>query len=484
MAEMSRIDDHMSRIGFGTSGVRGLVADLVPEVVAAYTRAFAGRLTNNTLAVPPATVLVGHDLRPSSPGIAATVVAVLREHGFTVSYAGALPTPALAFHALQNGWPAVVITGSHIPFDRNGIKFYRPDGEILKSDEADIVARLSDVSRTTPQTAPLPEPDSTVREAYLKRYLDFFPENMLAGRRIGVYEHSSVARDLLHELFRAFGAETLSIGRSDSFVAVDTEAVSAADQQAAFGWAMEQGFDALVSTDGDGDRPLLADETGRYFRGDALCILAARQLGAASVVTPVSTSTALELSGWFARVERTRIGSPYVIDAMNGLAGDAATHPVVGFEANGGFLLGTPITGANGTLAPLATRDSVLPVLAAMHMTCKAGKQLSSLREALPPRYTASDRLQEIDRPVAEEFLRRLAAEEAARNWLTGLGLKLGKLDLTDGVRMTTTDGDVVHLRLSGNAPEMRCYAETADPQASAALAARALEHVAERDLG
>ena len=131
----------MSRIGFGTSGVRGLVADLVPGVVAAYTRAFAGWLADTALAAEPATVLVGHDLRPSSPDIAAGVVAALHECGFAVSYAGALPTPALAFHALRNGWPAVVVTGSHIPFDRNGIKFYRPDGEILKEDEADIVAR-------------------------------------------------------------------------------------------------------------------------------------------------------------------------------------------------------------------------------------------------------------------------------------------------------------------------------------------------------
>ncbi|MCB0968660.1 MAG: hypothetical protein KDB37_17645, partial [Ilumatobacter sp.] len=274
MDETARIDHHMSRIGFGTSGVRGLVSDLVPEVVGAYSRAFAGWLTANGLAAPGATVLVGHDLRPSSPEIAAAVIAALRECGFAVSYAGVLPTPALAFHALRSGWPAVVITGSHIPFDRNGIKFYRPDGEILKEDEADIVARLAGVSRAAPPADPLPEPDGAARAAYLRRYLDFFPAGMLAGRRIGVYEHSSVARDLLHELFAALGAETVSIGRSDSFVAVDTEAVSAADQQQAFDWAKQHGFNALVSTDGDGDRPLLADETGRYFRGDALCILA------------------------------------------------------------------------------------------------------------------------------------------------------------------------------------------------------------------
>ncbi len=475
MDDNARIGDHMSRIGFGTSGVRGLVADLVPEVVAAYARAFAGWLTQEGLAAPGDTVLVGHDLRPSSPAIAASVIAVLHESGFTVCHAGALPTPALAFHALSHGWPAVVVTGSHIPFDRNGIKFYRPDGEILKDDEAAIVARLATVTRTAPVPADLPAIDEAVRDAYLRRYLDAIPAGMLTGRRIGIYEHSSVARDLLHELFRAFGAETLSIGRSDSFVAVDTEAVGVADQEMARGWANEPGFDTLVSTDGDGDRPLLADETGQYFRGDALCILAARRLGAASVVTPVSTSTALELSGWFSRVERTRIGSPYVIDAMNVLAADDSTHPVVGFEANGGFLVGTALSG----LAPLATRDSVLPLLAVMQSAFEAGKPLSALHGDLPARFTASDRLQDIDRAAADRFLDGLAGEDAASAWLSGMGLVLSKLNLTDGVRMTLDSGDIVHLRMSGNAPEMRCYAETADPQASSALAARALADVA-----
>ncbi|MCC0030390.1 MAG: hypothetical protein H6891_09200 [Brucellaceae bacterium] len=78
----------------------------------------------------------------------------------------------------------------------------------------------------------------------------------------------------------------------------------------------------------------------------------------------------------------------------------------------------------------------------------------------------------------------RLSDEQAARTWLSGIGLTWRTEPHRWRAQLTTATGDIVHLRLSGNAPEMRCYAETADAQASAALAARALEHVATYDLG
>ncbi|MDO6806419.1 hypothetical protein Q4595_28435, partial [Wenyingzhuangia sp. 1_MG-2023] len=70
--------------------------------------------------------------------------------GVEVDYYGVLPTPALALQAMQDGVPAIVITGSHIPFDRNGIKFYRPDGEITKVDEQAILQAEVEVSSVLP----------------------------------------------------------------------------------------------------------------------------------------------------------------------------------------------------------------------------------------------------------------------------------------------------------------------------------------------
>jgi len=259
-----------SSIRFGTSGARGLVSDMTDEVCVAYMLAFLQSIA------PPlhSRVALGMDLRPSSPGIAAICAAAIRHAGFEVDFCGILPTPALAYYAQEENIPAVMITGSHIPFDRNGIKFYRPSGEITKQDEVGIIQahaimpdRIGDVA--------LPDINRTAYQGYVERYLQFFPPQQLLGLRLGLYEHSSVARELLCEILQALGAEVVSIGRTDEFVPIDTEAVSEHDARQAQQWALEYDLDAILSTDGDADRPLLGDECGHWLRGDVVGILCA-----------------------------------------------------------------------------------------------------------------------------------------------------------------------------------------------------------------
>lgn len=131
-----------SGVAFGTSGARGLVSQMTGEVCAAYTLAFIQGLS---LAGRGQKIALGMDLRPSSPDIAQACVAGIRQAGCEVDFCGVLPTPALALYALVNGLPAIMVTGSHIPFDRNGIKFYRADGEISKADEAAMTGATVDV---------------------------------------------------------------------------------------------------------------------------------------------------------------------------------------------------------------------------------------------------------------------------------------------------------------------------------------------------
>ena len=121
---------------FGTSGLRGLVAELTDDLVARYTRAFLKHLGAGDR------LLIGRDLRTSSPRIATACATAAAAEGFAVTDCGALPTPALALEAMRLGVPAVMVTGSHIPADRNGLKFYRPDGEIEKADEAGMLTLL------------------------------------------------------------------------------------------------------------------------------------------------------------------------------------------------------------------------------------------------------------------------------------------------------------------------------------------------------
>jgi phosphomannomutase len=464
----SKFSNLVARSGvvFGTSGARGLVADMTDELCYAYASAFL-----QTVASGATQLVLGHDLRPSSPRMAAACAAAAQAHGAQVIYAGALPTPALAFYAAQLGVPALVITGSHIPFDRNGIKFYRADGEISKTDEqAMLGATLTLPDTITP--ASLPAPDARVAQAYVRRYTDFLGVNALAGLRVAVYEHSSVGRDIIGQILRALGAQVLSLGRTDVFVPIDTEAVRPEDIAQAKWWAAEHGFDAIASTDGDADRPLLGDERGHWLRGDVVGMLCAQFLQAQAVVTPVSSNTALEKSGAFAQVIRTRIGSPYVIAGME--AALASAQPgavVVGYEANGGFLLASPVQRLGRNLQALPTRDAVLPMLALLSLARERGCKLSDLSADLPQRFTASDRLQAFATDKSRSLIQNLLTDtqRMAQMLAPGAGT-VSQVDQTDGLRVTFANHDIVHLRPSGNAPELRCYTEAASVDAAKAL--------------
>lgn len=461
-----------SGVRFGTSGARGLVSGMTDEVCYAFTAAFLQSLPETAR-----TIALAMDLRPSSPRIAAACAAAIRDAGLGVEYCGYIPTPALACHAQTLGLPGIMVTGSHIPFDRNGIKFYGVHGEISKEDEACI--GRAEVGLPQPLVVtPLSGESPDARREYIDRYLAFFPPRILAGMKLGVYEHSSVARDLLREILEPLGAEMISLGRTDDFVPIDTEAVSQADMRQAQAWARQHGFDAIISTDGDADRPLLGDERGNWLRGDIVGILCASYLGANSVVTTVSCNTAADQCGKFQKVLRTRIGSPYVIEAIESLIA-AGERGVVGFEPNGGFMVGTTIERKGKVLQPLMTRDAVLPILCLLSMAREQGCNISGLPTQLPGRFTASDRLQAFPTEKSRKILQNLHAQILSQeDILGGLCGKPISLDQTDGIRIFFENGEIVHFRPSGNAPELRCYAEANDPGRAGVLVEKSLNYL------
>lgn len=444
-----------SGVAFGTSGARGKVADMTPDLCHAYATAFI-----NAVVPKASSIVLGHDLRPSSPEIASACAAAIESLGMSVIYGGALPTPALALYAAQNGSPAIVVTGSHIPFDRNGIKFYKEDGEISKTDERAMLDFLVGLPKQL-KLPKLPAPDPRVEQAYLDRYIRFFGANALQGETIAVYEHSSVARDVLRTILEALGAEVISLGRTDVFVPIDTEAVRHEDIEQAREWAELYDFDAIVSTDGDADRPLIGDEKGEWMRGDVVGILTAQYLHATAVVTPVSSNSALERTQSFAQVVRTRIGSPYVIEGMQQAATKGA-ELVVGYEANGGFLLGSQVLRNGQRLGPLPTRDALLPMLALLCGAKAQALKMSEVGYRLPKRYTASDRIQNFATASSRELIGSLRNDHVLlRNVMAPQAGPVEAIDETDGLRVHFASGDIVHLRPSGNAPELRCYAES-----------------------
>jgi phosphomannomutase len=517
-----------ARLAFGTSGLRGLVRDITDLEAYVSTRGFLDYLVNIGDAEPSGPVAVAGDLRPSTDGaersILRAVARAIEDSGFCVDHCGKIPTPALAYYAFGRRCPSIMVTGSHIPFDRNGIKFNKSTGEVLKADEQGILEAVERVRRSVyacpreqspfddqgmldgSARRPLPASNGAARDAYIARYVGFFPSNALDGLRIVVYEHSAVGREILGEVLRRLGAEVHALGRSEEFTAIDTEAISETCLRTMQALADEVArvsglVDAVVSTDGDSDRPMVLgvqpNGAVRFFSGDLLGILTADYLAADAVAVAVSATDGVEMH--FAprgiAVKRTRIGSPWVIAAMAELAGERR----VGWECNGGFLTGSVIERDGRRLLPLPTRDALLPILAALCSAQDRARRVAQLLDELPQRFTAGGLVDhvpgETSRATIARYMpgdaliqtvryegraayvtdasgqeRRATGDlglrlEAIRSGLTRhFGPELGfgeivRLDLLDGIRATFGNGDVAHVRASGNAPQLRLYA-------------------------
>ena len=490
-----------SGVAFGTSGARGLVSAMTDRVCYVYARSFikyceASYKCEHTIAI-------AGDLRPSTERILKSLVQASADANWKVIYCGRIPSPAIAMYGIDKHLPTIMVTGSHIPADRNGIKFNHPNGEITKADEQGIVSQSVEFDEALfgadgmLKVAPeLPAVEAEAEENYCKRYPDFFGSDALHGLTIGVYQHSAVGRDIVVKVLESLGATVKPFARSETFIPVDTEAIRKEDEELAREFAHRDFVDAIFSTDGDSDRPLLADDVGMWLRGDVLGILAAQSLGIKRIATPVSCNTSLEKSGSFEKICRTRIGSPYVIAGMESLVEDGVT--VAGYEANGGFLLQTNLTrtNANGkttTLKALPTRDALLPMIAVMVMVREERMCVVDILRKLPKRFTVSDRLKEFPTEKSKAKLAEIREKNLGEKLFGALAAKPSKfakdgsapkpfqgkivsLNEVDGYRMEFDSGDIIHLRPSGNAPEFRCYVETEGKERSAELLAECLK--------
>ncbi|MEO8875127.1 MAG: hypothetical protein ABI461_06025, partial [Polyangiaceae bacterium] len=173
---------------------------------------------------------------------------------------------------------------------------------------------------------------------------------------------------------------------------------------------------------------------------------------------------------------KTRIGSPYVVASIENQRQDKAFSRIVGWEANGGFLVGTNLKlGATASLSPLASRDSTLPILANLAAALKKEKSLSDLWDELPARFGRAGLIDHFPVAASRSIVAALTPKgESAEidlapgelvNLLSrfftkadGFG-KPVKINLVDGIRVWFDSGDIAHIRPSGNAPQLRIYA-------------------------
>jgi phosphomannomutase len=236
-------------------------------------------------------------------------------------------------------------------------------------------------------------------------------------------------------------------------------------------------------------------------------MIVAEYLGADAVVVPISCTDAIDRGPLGDRVEpKTRIGSPFVIAGMES-ARAKGRRRICGWEANGGFLLGSDLECSGRVLKALPTRDALLPILATLFSASQQGLSLPALFDRLPTRFSRAALLKNLPRAVGARIVAqfspmnpavqdalfqggdlRLLDEEghslpADHDQVTALSLtrellqgiftpalgfgEINRLNYTDGVRIYFDNGDVAHVRPSGNADELRIYA-MADTKARA----------------
>jgi len=213
----------------------------------------------------------------------------------------------------------------------------------------------------------------------------------------------------------------------------------------------------------------------------------AEYLQADAVVVPISCNDAVDRGRLARMVEpKTRIGSPFVIAGMQE-ARRRGKQRVCGWEANGGFLTGSDIERDGATLTALPTRDAILPILGTLFAAVEKGLSLVELFARLPKRYSRAALLEQFPKAAGRKLVEFFSPhsgdpqnpeletirERLAKFFTAAMGFgKITHVDYTDGVRVLFDNGDVAHVRPSGNADELRIYAVADTQERADAIAA------------
>lgn len=352
---------------FGTDGIRGIAGSSPLDARTVYA---VGLAIAHHLGASPK-VLIGQDTRESSEWIAATLTAGLTEGGAKVESAGVITTPAVAFLTRAHRFSAgIVISASHNPWQDNGIKLFGPDGFKLPDEteiaiEAEIFKRLEG---TAGREANVPATEPVVNEADRTEYVNFLlaavPGLSLDGRCIVVDcangAASSVAPQLFAELNANGGGEAILKNVSPDGRNIN-ENCGALHPEVVAKEVVAHNASMGITFDGDADRALFADENGRVVNGDAVLLLAARDLAErgllanATVVATTMSNMGLEAALKRSNIKMLRapVGDKYVLEQM------LATGAALGGEQSGHIIFSGRSTTGDGLLTALLLLDIV-----------------------------------------------------------------------------------------------------------------------------
>ena len=350
---------------FGTDGIRGVAGEAPLDRRTVFAVGVALAKHTGASGCESCRVMLGMDTRESSEWIAATLTAGLRSGGAVVESAGVITTPAVAFLTVSHGFSAgVVISASHNPWQDNGIKVFGPDGYKLP-DATELAIdeemfRQLELDHGDHEHDPVPEVEEGDRAEYAQALLAAVPGLSLDGKRVVIDCANGAASAVAPQLFAGLLGEVQVRNASPDGRNIN-EGCGALHPEVVARMVVEAKADLGVTFDGDADRALFADRHGRVVNGDAVLLLAARDLkrrglldGDTVVATTMSNmglESALKRDG--IRMLRAPVGDKYVLEEMR------KSGACLGGEQSGHVLFAGRSTTGDGLLTALLLLDVV-----------------------------------------------------------------------------------------------------------------------------
>jgi phosphoglucosamine mutase len=366
----------MTRKYFGTDGVRGCVgeAPITPDFVMRLGFAAGKVLAQGDTVVGRPTVLIGKDTRISGYMLEAALEAGFAAAGVDVMLAGPMPTPAIAYltRALRLS-AGVVISASHNPYQDNGIKFFDASGNKLP----DAVEAAIEAALDAPIECVSSEKLGKAKRLFdaQGRYIEFckstFPTELdLRGLKIVVDCAHGAAYHIAPDVFHELGAEVVAIGNQPNGLNIN-DGVGATVPANLSAAVKAHNADLGIALDGDADRLLMVDNTGRAYNGDELLYVMVKDrmstVPVQGAVGTLMTNMALEVA--FKKMgvgfARAKVGDRYVLEVLQ------QKGWVIGGEGSGHLLF----------LDKHTTGDGIVSALQVLSALKRSGKTLAQCTE-------------------------------------------------------------------------------------------------------
>ena len=426
---------------FGTNGVRGVTGkEITPELMITIGQAL-GSMRKGQIAV-------GRDTRTSGKSLITAIKAGILAMGCDVVDCGILPTPALQYLVKEHFDGGAMITASHNPPEYNGVKIIEPDGTEM-GDEETIKLETLIFSRSFPPV----NWEVAGREAnaphliweYCSSISGYFPGTPGKGMTVVADPGSGPACLTTPTILTTLGCTVLTInGKLDGTFPGRLPEPSIEGLIPLSELVLSSGAAFGVAHDGDADRAVFVDETGKFVEEDQQFALIAQyvcQKNKGIVVTPVSTGQIVEMvvTAEGSSIVYTSVGSIYVARTMRSLLGNGE-NVVFGGEGNGGLIF------PNHQFC----RDGGMTAAMMVSILSSTGKKLSELISQLPRRYVLKDKIRT---PKGKEIMEAIKSEYSHE-----------KTDQTDGLKIIRQNAWIL-VRASGTEPIIRIIVDADDPK-------------------